>query len=215
MQITKYGHCCLLIEIKGKRILTDLGEFSSGFEDLSDIDVVLITHEHGDHLHTESLQGILKKNPQAEVVTNASVGEILAECDITHTIYEHEQAGSVADIALKAYEGKHVEIVGEYGLVQNTGFLLENGQFFYLGDAYTIPEEAITVLALPVAGPWCKVSEAIAYALKVAPKTVIPVHDAVLSEAGKQVTYPHFERELADNNIAFTIFPSETNTVTI
>lgn len=56
MKITKFGHCCLLIEEKGVRLLTDPGTYSDGFEHLK-VDAVLITHEHQDHLHIES-QGI-------------------------------------------------------------------------------------------------------------------------------------------------------------
>lgn len=202
MTITKYGHCCLLIEIKGKRILTDPGAFSRGFDEVRNLDIVLITHEHGDHMHSASLLEVLKHNPEALVVTNASVGKLLTELNIEYTVLEHEQSDTVAEVPLKAYEGEHVEIVGDFGLVQNTGFLVD-GAFFYPGDAYTVPEEKVKLLALPVAGPWCKISEAIAYALAVTPQIAVPVHDAVLSEAGKKVTYPHFERELGARNITF------------
>ena len=50
MQITKFGQCCLLIEVAGKRILTDPGRFSVSQNDVSNIDIILITHEHADHL---------------------------------------------------------------------------------------------------------------------------------------------------------------------
>ncbi|MCB9812368.1 MBL fold metallo-hydrolase [Candidatus Nomurabacteria bacterium] len=208
MQITTYGHCCLLIELAGKRVLTDPGTFSSGFEDLTDIDLILITHEHADHLHTEALQALIEQNPGVHVVTNGSVGKILAELEIPFAVLAHEQKEQVAGIHLKAYDGPHEEIFEEFGLVQNTGFLLEHGEFFYPGDSYIVPIESVNVLAAPVAGPWCKVANAIRYVLKVAPKTMIPVHDAGLSKAGKAVVYPHFERELMKQNITFTALKS-------
>lgn len=203
MRITTFGHCCLLIEIVEKRVLTDPGMFSAGFQALTNIDLVLITHEHADHLHTESLQAVLEKNPQAAVVTNDGVGRILSELGIAHTVLADRETTTTAGLTIKPYNGKHEEIYEAFGQVKNTGFLLENGEFFYPGDSYIVPNEPVNVLAAPVAGPWCKVADAIRYVLAVHPKQVVPVHDAVLSEAGKAVVYPHFERELTSRDIRF------------
>ena len=38
MNITKLGHCCLLIEEKGLRILTDPGAYSTGQNEIKNID---------------------------------------------------------------------------------------------------------------------------------------------------------------------------------
>lgn len=54
-----------------------------------------------------------------------------------------------------------------------------------------------------MAGPWCKASDAVHYALAVRPKVALPVHDATLSEIGKAVTYGLFERELPKEGIRF------------
>ena len=204
MTITKYGHCCLLIEINGKRILTDPGKFSRGFEELVDIDILLITHEHADHCHTQAIAELLDKNPDAVVVSNTSVAKLLQEQRLHVHILEGREVASVIDVALEAFDGKHEEIFEEYGLVQNTGYLIENS-FFYPGDAYIIPDRDVQVLALPVAGPWLKVVDAIHYGISVKPNLAIPVHDAVLSEAGKTVTYNHFAREFEKHDIAFEI----------
>ena len=40
-------------------------------------------------------------------------------------------------------------------------------------------------LAAPAGAPWLKISEAIDYVLAVAPKRALPVHEMVLSIAGK------------------------------
>ena len=195
MKITKFGQCCLLIEVDGKRILTDPGVFSTSQNDLVDIDLILITHEHGDHLHSESLQTILEKNPQAAVVTNTSVGNMLTEMNVAFTVLEGRAVGTHAGTHIEAFDGKHVEIIDDFGIVQNTGYFVAE-KLFYPGDAYTNPEKEVPVLALPVAGPWCKLSDAIKYAREIKPTKAFPVHDYMLSDAGKEGTYSHVTREL-------------------
>ena len=208
MTITKYGHCCLLIETNGKRILTDPGRFSSTQNTLTNIDIILITHEHADHCHTDSLVHIMEQNPEAIIVSNTSVATLLKQSDIDVHILEGRDAATVVDVLLEAYDGEHVEIFGDFGLVQNTGYFVEDN-FFYPGDAYTLPNKSVGILALPVAGPWCKVSDAIRYALDVQPRIAFPVHDATLTEVGQAVTYPHFTRELKEKEIDFVILEKE------
>jgi len=204
MTITKFGHCCLLLEIKGKRILVDPGRFSTEQNSLTNIDIILITHEHADHCHTESLACILDKNPDAVVVTNSSVEKLLSVDGVLVHILEGRDTATVVDVFIEAFDGEHVEIFEKFGLVQNTGYFIED-IFFFPGDAYTIPNKPVQILALPVAGPWCKVSEAIHYALSVSPTVAFPVHDATLSELGKAVTYPHFTRELEKVSTKFLV----------
>ena len=79
MKITKFGHCCLLIEIAGKRVLTDPGAFSVGHEHLSEVDIILITHEHADHCHTESILALVETNPGVTIISNSSVARLLKE----------------------------------------------------------------------------------------------------------------------------------------
>src|SRR6185312_9669397 len=77
MKIKKIGHCCLVIETKGVRIMTDPGMFSTAQNEEKNIDIVAITHEHGDHFHIESLKAIIANNPAVTVITNSAVGKLL------------------------------------------------------------------------------------------------------------------------------------------
>lgn len=202
MQITKFGQCCLLIEVAGKRILTDPGRFSVSQNEVTDLDIILITHEHADHLHSDSLTEIIKNNPQAKVITNESVGKILTDLGVTYEVLPETTPTECCGITIEAFPGKHVEIFEEVGQVENTGFFVAD-ELFYPGDAYTLPHKPVAVLALPVAGPWCKAAEAISYAIAVNPKKAFPVHDAVLNNEGRTLTHGLFKTQLDNKNIEF------------
>jgi len=178
MHIKKIGHCCLLIKTKGLTILTDPGSYSTEQNTLTGIDVVLITHEHGDHFHTESVQEILKHNPKAQVVTNSGVGKKLDVLKIKYTALEGAAGTNINGVAFVAFDGRHEEIFEEIGQVQNTGYLIDDALFFP-GDSFHRPGVPVEILALPVAGPWCKISDALHYALALKPKQAFPVHDGM------------------------------------
>lgn len=189
MKITKLGHCCLLIETKGKRILTDPGSYTvEAHSKLENIDYILFTHEHADHYHLESLKVLLKKNPSAIVYTNNSVSELLQKEGIEYTMVGHGEnilLGEVGgpavpedSIGLVGIGEKHAEMHSSIPLSSNIGFFID-GRLWYPGDAFTNPERSVEILALPVSGPWMKISEAIDYALLLKPKVAFPVHDGL------------------------------------
>lgn len=202
MKIKKIGHCCLVIETGGLRVMTDPGSFSSEQEQEKEIDIVLITHEHGDHLHIDSLKKVLNSNPEAVVYTNSGVAKLLDEANIPYTLLEGRHTLTHGGVSLEAFDGAHEEIFEEIGQVQNTGYMI-NETLFYPGDSFIQPNKSVDVLALPVAGPWCKIPDAIRYALAVAPRAAFPVHDAVLmsDKIGSAHTAPGLV--LGENNITF------------
>ena len=84
MNITKLGHCCLVLEENGMKILTDPGSFTTEpVKAVTGINIILITHEHTDHYHIESIEAVLKNNPGAVVVSNSAVAKLLAEKDMS------------------------------------------------------------------------------------------------------------------------------------
>lgn len=179
MQITKFGHCCLLVEEQGVRILIDPGNLSNAQNDVLNIDIVLITHEHADHYHIDSLRIILKNNPYVKVITNHAVGKLLEKEGIAYRVLEHGGQCDGDGVTIEGYGERHEEIYKEFGLVQNTGYMIA-GKFFYPGDAFYNPGRNVEILALPVAGPWCRIKNSIEYALAVKPKICFPVHDGLL-----------------------------------
>ncbi len=183
MKVTKYGHCALLIEESGVRILTDPGSYSLSQVEARNLNAIVITHEHADHLHMDSLRILLKENPGVRVITNSGVGVILTKEGISFELMEDGVTGDVSGLKLEAMGNKHAEIYQNFGQVQNTGFFF-GGRLFYPGDAFYIPKTRPEILALPVAGPWMKISEAMKYALEVRPKFAFPVHDGGVKQFG-------------------------------
>jgi len=155
MKVKKFGHCCLLIEEKGIKILTDPGAYTDldiVVKEALDVDVILITHEHADHVHVPSLVKLLENNEGVRVITNVSVGKLLDAESIKYEVLEDGKSLEIDGVKFEAFDGKHEEIYGEFGQVQNTGFFI-NDSLYYPGDSFHDPEREVDVLALPVAGP--------------------------------------------------------------
>lgn len=201
MKITKLGHCCLLIETKGKRILTDPGSYTvDAHSKLEDINHVLFTHEHGDHYHLDSLKVILEKNPQVTVFANDSVGALLEKETIPHTKVSQGETVSLGEVMVVGIGEKHAQMHKSIPLSSSMGFFI-NERLWYPGDAFTNPERDVELLALPVSGPWMKIGEAIDYALELKPKVVFPVHDG--TRFGSAHALPG--RILPENGIEFVV----------
>ncbi len=209
MKVTKYGHCCLLVETGGVRLLTDPGCWSTLPEHLGTIDAVLLTHEHQDHLHVPSLSQVLAKNPKAVVLTNSGVGALLQKEGITYKVLEHGQSKDVGGVLVEAFGVKHADIYETVPVVPNTGFFIDN-RLFYPGDALTAPARPPEILALPVCGPWLLLADAVRYALDLQPKVVFPVHDGMLAHVGAFHRIP--EGALTRDGVGFVVLePGKTH----
>lgn len=189
MKITKFGHCCLLIEEKGIRILTDPGSYSTQQDTIKDLDLVLITHEHQDHFHIDSIKAIIKNNPQVKIITNKSVGEYLEKEGIAFIVVENNQSFDFNGLLIDGFGNDHALIYHSIQPIQNTGYFIAN-RLFYPGDALINPGKEVEILALPVAGPWMKLLEAIDYALEIKPKICFPVHEGILKMPGSTHRVP-------------------------
>ncbi len=180
MRIKKLGHCCLVINERGLKIMTDPGSYTVEEQvQEKNIDIILITHEHGDHIHTDSLKIVLSNNPEAKVVTNTAVGKLLSNVGIKYEILEGTSVKDFSGLKLEAHDCKHEEIFQELGQVQNTGYFI-GSRLFYPGDSLCNPGKIVEILALPVAGPWTRVRDFMNYVLDVKPKFCFPVHDGGL-----------------------------------
>lgn len=187
MNIKKLGHCCLLIKTKGITILTDPGSYTiDEHSKLEGIDFIFYTHEHADHYHLESLQALMAKNPKVKIYANTSVSGLLTKVGIEHSVAKFGDtlilSGEDASkgVQVKAIGDHHASMHSSVEASTNTGYFFDE-RLWYPGDSWTDPrvyiDGQIEILALPVAGPWMKIGEAIDYALLIKPKVCFPVHD--------------------------------------
>lgn len=181
MKVKKIGHCCFVAEPKeGIKIMTDPGAFSTAQTEEKNISAILITHEHQDHLHIESLKKVLENNKECIVITNSAVGKLLDEASIKYVKVEEGQKYDLAGVDISGFGNLHAEIYGTYGQVQNTGYMIND--LCYPGDSFSYPDAEVDILALPVTGPWMRIKEAIDYAKNINPRIVFPVHDAHIQD---------------------------------
>ncbi len=204
MYIKKIGHCCLMIKEKALTILTDPGTFTDKQDEVKGIDVILITHEHQDHLHVDSLKKVLANNPKAKVITNKSVGKILDKERIAYEVVADGQEIMIDGVLIEGAGTTHAVVLEEIPPVENTGYFI-NKRLFYPGDALYDPKRPVDILALPVAAPWLKMSEVVGYARALKPAHAFPVHDGMMNEFGLRFG-SMLERFVAPDGIAFHAF---------
>lgn len=180
MQITKYGHSCVLLDDGTTKILFDPGSYSE-VPDIA-VDAIIITHVHQDHFHIDEVQKLLK-NSAARIITNTEVGEELKKNNIEFEVVEDGNSTKVNTFDVKAVGNDHAIIHPTWPIAQNTGYLI-NDKIFHPGDSLVVPPSEIEVLLLPIVAPWSKISETLDYIAAVKPKACFPIHDGFLKTPG-------------------------------
>lgn len=175
MIVTKYPQSCLVIEESGRRLVIDPGSFVADKyspEDLGPIDLVLITHEHSDHLDLAYLDQILSKNPKAEVWGNQSVADLISKY-INKVVVDGE-INQFYKINIKSVDIPHVLMPNGQPGPHNTGYIISD-ILFHPGDGLeTI--ETVDVVAAPLAGPDISPKDVVEFIKKTNAKKVIPIH---------------------------------------
>jgi L-ascorbate metabolism protein UlaG (beta-lactamase superfamily) len=189
VQITHYGHSCLLVDTGAARLLFDPGTFSTGFESVTGLDAVLVTHQHADHLDPERLGPLLAGNPEARLIVDAETAAQLGERP--HEVVRSGASIQIAGSRIDVLGGTHAVIHPDIPVVANNAYLID-GTHLHPGDSFTPPPAPVDVLFLPTGAPWLKLSEAVDYLRAVGPHTAVPIHEAVLSRPA--MAYQLFDR---------------------
>jgi L-ascorbate metabolism protein UlaG (beta-lactamase superfamily) len=182
MELTKQGHSCVVLSEDDRRLVIDPGVFSDPAA-LEGATAVLVTHEHADHVVPDRLRAALDADPALEVWTNRSVAGLLEGAGSRVHVVGAGDALTVAGFDVHVHGELHAVVHPEIPQIPNVGFLVE-GQVFHPGDAFTVPDEPVGVLLLPVHAPWSKVSEIIDYVREVRADQAYALHDGLLNDAG-------------------------------
>ncbi|MEO6199813.1 MAG: MBL fold metallo-hydrolase [Cryobacterium sp.] len=186
MKLTKLEHSAIILELSGKRLFIDPGSFTTALTDTGDAAGIVITHEHADHWTPEQLDRILAMSPGVPIFGPPGVAAAASRYNVT--VVAAGDTAEVGPFVLRFFGSKHAVIHGSIPVVDNVGVLV-NGEFYYAGDAFTIPEGVeVGTLAVPAAAPWMKISEAMDYVHAIKPRRSFPTHEMHLSRVGKDLS---------------------------
>ncbi|MFC1660785.1 MBL fold metallo-hydrolase [Gemmatimonadota bacterium] len=182
LTITFIGHGTLMFRHGGKVVHVDPVGREADYAALPDADLILVTHEHGDHLDAEAI---------AEIRTDGTVIVVSSSCEGRVDGAQVMANGDAREVA-----GFHVEAVPAYNIVHmregtqpfhpkgnGNGYIITFGdqRIYVAGDTENTPEmkalEDIDVAFLPMNLPYTMTPEMVADAARAfRPGILYPYH---------------------------------------
>ena len=182
VEITFLGHGSLLFTLGGKTLYVDPFSRVADYSELPQADVVLITHEHRDHLDPDALTSI--RTGETELVCT----ELCAEQIAGGRVMRNGDSAVILGLnveAVPAYNLLHKRENGDayHPLGHGNGYVITFGDLRVLvaGDTENTPElKALTdidIAFLPMNLPYTMTPEMVAdTAIAMAPRVLYPYH---------------------------------------
>ncbi|GEM29793.1 MBL fold metallo-hydrolase [Nocardia neocaledoniensis] len=209
MRIAHFGHSCILVELHGTKVLFDPGTFAHGFEGITGLDAIAVTHQHPDHIDPNRIEALIEANPTARLLSDPQTAQQRAEG------WEPVSAGQVlelGDLQITGGGGRHAVIHPDIPVIDNTVFQLgtaaDPAQLVHPGDSLWVPPVPVGVLAIPAAAPWMRIWDAVDYLRAVNPRTAVPIHHGVIDPAAHGVYFGRLT-EMAPAGTEFRVIQPE------
>ncbi|CAN5575348.1 MBL fold metallo-hydrolase [soil metagenome] len=210
MKITHLGHSCLLIEVAGVRLLIDPGTFSD-VEGVRDLDGLLVTHTHPDHLDPPAIPPLRRDNPRARLWLEGEAADRLVshepQLDSHVSRMVSGEALHFGEVTMTPVGQRHALIHDYVPRPDNLGLIISSpGEptIFHPGDALDAEHEmlqGVDILCVPINAPWARVADTVAFVRRIAPARVVPIHDGLLNETGRTMYLGHIDDFGADGGI--------------
>jgi L-ascorbate metabolism protein UlaG (beta-lactamase superfamily) len=180
--ITFIGHASLIFEFEGLTIHIDPWSRAGNYSKLPDADLILVTHEHMDHLDEKAIAEIVKEDTEL-IVTNSccekgSDGTVMENGDTT-------TVSGIEIVAVPAYNIVHKQDSGQpfHPKGRGNGYIIHFAdiRIYIAGDTELIPEmeelRGVDIAFLPMNLPYTMTPEMTAEAAKlIGPAILYPYH---------------------------------------
>jgi len=182
LKITSIGHGTLMFTFGGKVIHVDPFSRVADYAKLPKADMIVLTHEHRDHLDLKALNSV-RTEKTVVVLTETCAGQV--EGGIVMNDGDVTSAQGVKIEAVPAYNIVHKRDNGEpfHPKGRGNGYVITFGdtRVYVAGDTENIPEmkalEGIDIAFLPMNVPYTMTPEMVADAAKAfKPEILYPYH---------------------------------------
>ncbi|CAN5642538.1 MBL fold metallo-hydrolase [soil metagenome] len=180
--ITWTGHAGFKIIYGNKKMYIDPYKLSKKYDDISDADIVFVTHNHFDHLSIEDLNNII--NERTVIVSAQECLPQLKSLKIKESIgIDPHNSVKIDDLKIGTVPAYNVNKDFHPKNEKKLGFIVEFGadRLYHIGDSDIIPEMKevnATIVLIPVSGTYVMTAEEASKAINelIKPKIVIPMH---------------------------------------
>jgi L-ascorbate metabolism protein UlaG (beta-lactamase superfamily) len=182
LEITFFGHSSLMFQFKGKFVYVDPVSQYADFSKLPKADLILVTHEHGDHFDNAAIGKI--RTAGTKLVYTKTCEEKLPG-GLVMKNGDMQVAMGIKMEAVPAYNLVHMRSIGVpfHPKGSGNGYVITFGdkRIYVAGDTENIPEMSklgtIDYAFLPMNIPYTMTPEMVAEAAKrIKPKILYPYH---------------------------------------